>query len=119
MQTIDERCYGHEPAQSTLVGLRLANDMQSKRIDWTVQDNVKKAIEIDRLNQLRLQDTKRHEDAMRVLVNMLRTRGDISRNAEERAKNWQTIAVALGRKNRILESRIRSDDRTFKILHRL
>lgn len=67
--------------------------------------------EFDRLEMLRLKEATAHKEAMRILVKLLSTRGDIIRNANERANNWQTIAEKLGRKNRILESCVRVDRR--------
>lgn len=102
MSTIDERCFGHEPASSDLVALKEANNMQSKRIDWTVQDNIKKAIEIDNLNKARLKDAVDHEDTMRVLIKIMSKRLDIIRNSVERADNWQANAIRLAGRIKIL-----------------
>lgn len=113
MSTIDQRCYGIEPAATELRILRAATEMMSKRIDWTVADNVRRAIAIDDLVQARIKDAKDHEEAMRVLISMLAKRSDIIRNQQSRADNWMKTAITLGRRNKILESRIRHDDRSF------
>ena len=95
MQTIDERCFGHEPAQSELGILRAANEMQSKRIDWTVTDNVKKAIEIDRLNEI------------------LADRNDTIKSQKRVESFLEKVNFRMGCRIRILESRIRNDNRSF------
>lgn len=89
--------------------LHQANDMQSKRIDWTVQDNVRQAIEISDLNKVRLQDAKEHEQAMRVLIKVFCKRGDVIQNLKSKAENWKNVAIAANR--RIIKSEIRQGDR--------
>ena len=69
--------------------------------------------EVARLNELRLREVETHEDAMRTLVKMLRTRGDIARNANERADNWKKVAIKHGQKMRVLRSKIIHDNRSF------
>ncbi len=70
-------------------------------------------MEINRLNNALVRETRNHEQAMRCLISMLSTRGDIIRNAKTAQANWMEIAIAANRKVLILESRIRNDNRSF------
>ena len=70
-------------------------------------------IEVGVLEQARLKDAEDHEDSMRVLLKMVNKRGDIIRNQFVRADNWQDVATRANRKIRILESKIRYDNRSF------
>lgn len=99
MSTIEERCYGHESAATSLMVLREEKRNLITQIGW--------------IEQARLQDAKDHEQAMRVLIKMLCKRGDIIGNQKSRADNWQKVAIAANRKIKILESKIRHDDRSF------
>ena len=44
-----DKCYGCESLAKRIAELDAACEMKDKRIDWTVKDNAKKAIEIERL----------------------------------------------------------------------
>lgn len=91
--------------------LRQANTMQSKRIDWTVADNVSKALEIDHLNKARLKEATDGEDAMRVMIKILSARADIIEHLTGRVQVWMETAFKLNRKNNTLESCVRADRR--------
>ena len=69
--------------------------------------------EVDRLNKARLKDSVAHEDAMRVLINILKARLDIIHNLQGASNIWKQLYFKMFRKNKILESKIRHDDRTF------
>lgn len=106
MSTIDERCYGHQPALGQLLLLR----DEFKRLSVA---NELQAIEIDRLNKARLKDARDYEDAARILISMLVKRGKASKRQLIRANTWKQTAKILGFKIKVLESKIRHDDRTF------
>jgi len=93
--------------------LKKDNEMQSKRIDWTVADNVKKAIEIENLNAARLKDSIAHEDAMSVLIKIMGDRLEIINDLQSATKFWRRLYIKMDRKRKILESKIRQDDRSF------